>query len=131
MTCPSRHDKLLWYIGEVELGIAPSKATPRLHKASFGTGGDVIRGCRLTDVEAVAERQAGRDIVVCGPSLADNYDLAEKIERAANGNCKPCPPHFAMGPGALPHFQPDPRGTRTGHTFYETTKRKSKKAKKP
>jgi hypothetical protein len=97
----------------------------------LGTGGDVIRGDQITEAEAVVERKTGCDVVVCGQNLVDNYDLAEKIETAANGNCKPCPPHFAMGPGALPHFQPDPRGALQGHTFYETVKRKSKKPKKP
>jgi hypothetical protein len=33
-----------------------------------------------------------------------------------------------MGPGALPHFQPDPRPPE-GHCFYETTTRKSKRPK--
>lgn len=105
-------------------------APPKIYKATFGTGGDIIRGHQITEAEAVVERQAGLDVVVCGQNLVDNYNLAERIETAANGMCKPCPPHFAMGPGALPHFQPEPRGTRQGHTFYETTKRKSKKPKK-
>ena len=103
---------------------------PKVYKATFGTGGDVVRGDQISEGEAVQERQAGNDVVVCGPNLADNYDLAEKIESTANGNCKPCPPHVAMGPGALPHFQPDPRGTVMGHTFYETVKRRAKKPKK-
>ncbi|HQU43415.1 MAG: hypothetical protein B7Z73_06585 [Planctomycetia bacterium 21-64-5] len=104
-------------------------APPKIYTATFGTGGDVVRGRQITEAEAVRERQSDHNVVVCGQNLADNYDLAEKIETAANGNCKPCPPHSAMGPGALPHFQPDPRGMRQGHTFYETAKRKSKKPK--
>jgi hypothetical protein len=103
---------------------------PRIYKATFGTGGDVVRGDEITEAEAVAERAAGRDVVVCGQELNENYDLAEKIERTANGNCKACPPHQSMGPGALPHFQPDPRPP-DGHCFYETTRRKSKKPKRP
>jgi hypothetical protein len=101
-----------------------------MYRATFGTGGEVVRGDRITETEAVIERQAGQDVVVCGQNLADNYDLAEKIETASNGHCKPCPPHYAMGPGALPHFQPDPRGPQ-GHTFYETAKRKSRKPRRP
>jgi hypothetical protein len=108
----------------------PAIAPPRIYKALFGTGGDIIRGQEITEVEAIAERKAGFDVVVCGLRMMDNRDLAEKIERAANGKCKPCPPHVAMGPGAMYHFQPDPRPP-DGHCFYETSKRKSKKATKP
>jgi hypothetical protein len=107
-----------------------ARPLPRIDKATFGTGGDVIRGAEITEGGAIAERKAGRDIVVCGPDLNDNRDCAERIEMSANGNCKACPPHAAMGPGALPHFQPDPRPP-DGHCFYETTTRKSKKPKAP
>jgi len=107
-----------------------SATHPRIYNATLGTGGDVIRGAELTEPEAVLERRAGRDVVVCGKNLSDNRDLAERIEKTANGKCRACPPHFAMGPGALPHFQPDPRPPE-GHCFYETTKRKSIKSKAP
>lgn len=109
---------------------SPTVPPPKIYKALFGTGGDVIRGQEITEAEAVTDRKAGLDVVVCGLTMMDNRDLAEKIERAANGNCKPCPPHMAMGPGAMYHFQPDPRPP-DGHCFYETNKRKSKKATKP
>lgn len=109
-------------------GNLQARPLPRIYEATFGTGGDVVRGIEITAVDAVAERKTGRDVVVCGPNLNDNRDLAKSIETAANGNCKACPPHVAMGPGALPHFQPDPRPP-AGHCFYETTTRKSKMAK--
>ena len=102
-----------------------AKSRPRIYKATLGTGGDVLRGSALSEPDAVTERQAGRDVVVCGQDTIANRDLAQRIEQAANGNCKACPPHFAMGPGALPHFQPDPRPPE-GHCFYETKTRKSK-----
>jgi hypothetical protein len=112
-------------------GAAPSP--PKIYKAILGAGGDVIRGAQITEAEAATERQAGRDVVVCGQILLDNYSLAAKIERAANGGCRACPPHYMMGPGAMFHFHADPRPP-DGHCFYETVKRKSKKkktAKKP
>ncbi len=109
---------------------ADKRTPPRIFKAVFGTGGDVIRGSEITEAEAIVERKAGRDVVVCGTDLPGNRDLAEHIESTANGNCKGCPPHAAMGPGALPHFQPDPRPPE-GHSFYETTTRKSKKPRTP
>lgn len=107
---------------------AGTTVTPRIHKAVLGTGGDVLRGAEIREAEAIVERQAGRDVVVCGSSLSDNYDMAEKIETSANGNCQAHPPHKMAGPGALPHFQPNPRPP-DGHCFYETVKRKSKKPK--
>jgi len=90
----------------------------------------VLRGAEITEIEAIAERKAGRDIVVCGQNPDDNRACAEKTEMTANVNCKACPPHAAMGPGALPHFQPDLRPP-DGHCFYETTTRRSKKPKAP
>jgi hypothetical protein len=114
-------------------GAAPSAGSgnplPKIYKAILGTGGDVIRGAEITEAASVIERKAGRDVVVCGPNLRDNYALAEKIETTANGNCKACPPHYVMGPGAMFHFHADPRPP-DGHCFYETTKHKAKKAKK-
>ncbi|HEV7226637.1 MAG TPA: hypothetical protein VGN42_28275 [Pirellulales bacterium] len=112
------------------LGKTPAMPRPRIYRALQGTGGDVLRGGALSEADAVKERQAGRDVVVCGQDTIANRDLAEKIEKTANGNCKACPPHYAMGPGALPHFQPDPRPP-DGHCFYETKTRKSKQPKKP
>jgi hypothetical protein len=112
-------------------GVKPATSggpLPKIYKAMLGTGGDVVRGIEITEALAIAERQAGRDVVVCGSILGDNRSAARKIETAANGICKACPPHQAMGPGALPHFQPDPRPP-DGHCFYETAQRKAKKAK--
>ena len=103
---------------------------PRIYKGIVGTGGDVIRGVEIDEPTAIAERKAGRDVVVCGPELGDNRDLAKKIETVANGNCVEHSPHPSSGPGALFHFQPDPRPP-DGHCFFESKTRKSRKAKKP
>ena len=108
-----------------------SHPTPKIYKAVCGTGGDVIRGVEISETDAVLERQAGRDVVVCGQSMPVNRKLAETIEKAAHGQCIPCPPHIHQGPGAMYHFHPDPRTKAAGHCFYETTTRKSVKSKPP
>ena len=63
----------------------------------------------MSDAEAIVERQAGRDVVVCGDDLAINRSTAERIETSANGVSKRCPPHVNAGPNALPHYQPKSR----------------------
>jgi hypothetical protein len=73
--------------------------------------------------EAVAERMAGRDVVVCGSDTRANRNLARLIE-SRRGPYAPGAPHKKLGPYALPHFQPAPRPP-AGHTFYETEKRKA------
>ena len=90
---------------------------PRIFKAVIGTGGDILRGAELSESDAIAERKAGRDVVVCGQDLGDNRDVARKIETAANGNCVEHPPHSSAGPGSLFHFQPDRRPPE-GHSFF-------------
>jgi hypothetical protein len=103
----------------------PTGPPARVYKATQGNLGRVHRGVEITPVEAVAERGAGRDIVVCGDDLAANRALARAIE-AQVGPYKPEPPHKYLGPFALPHFQPDPRPP-AGHSFYETPKLKAAK----
>jgi hypothetical protein len=98
---------------------------PQICKATLADHGDVFKGASITEAQAVAERAAGRDVVVCGDDLNVNRALAQKIEHTANGRYKRCPPHASAGPSALPHFQPDPRPP-DGHTFYETTNRKAR-----
>lgn len=96
-----------------------------IFSATLGTTGEVRRGRGLNELEAIAERKAGRDVVICGDDLATNRATAERIETAANGLSKRCPPHVNAGPKALPHYQPKSRPP-AGHTFYETDKRKAK-----
>ena len=78
----------------------------------------------ITEVQAVALRHMGRDVVVRGPVVAANKAIARAIEQAVNGvgHYKRCNPHVNAGPHALPHYQPDPRPPQ-GHTFYETANR--------
>jgi hypothetical protein len=44
--------------------VIETEPPPKIYKASLGIGGDVIRGAQLGEAAAVAERRAGRDIVV-------------------------------------------------------------------
>lgn len=99
-------------------------APPTLFEASLAPNGAVIKGPSIAQAVAEARRKAGLDVVVCGPNLTANRQLAGQIERNANGNVKRCPPHASAGPHALPHYQPDPRPP-DGHTFYETPNRKA------
>jgi hypothetical protein len=48
--------------------------------------GDVIRGrAEIRESEAIVLRQQGIDVVVCGNDLVANRELAEGIEKAAQG----------------------------------------------
>jgi hypothetical protein len=78
----------------------------------------------LSQADAILRRQAGQDVMVCGPDPFANAKQAYAIESAV-GPCKPDGPHVDVaGARALPHFQqkkPPP----DGHTFYETPIRKA------
>ena len=51
--------------------------SPTIHYASAtGPDGAVYRGPTCSKVEAVAWRNAGKDVVICGDSPAANQDLA-------------------------------------------------------
>jgi len=102
----------------------PSLPQAKIFEAALGVDGKVNRGAILTQAQAEFRRQAGYDVVVCGPNLGENRRLAGLIETNANGTAKRCPPHSSAGVHALPHYQPDPRGP-DGHTFYETPNRKA------
>ena len=78
----------------------------RICKAMRGNLGRVIRGAEITEREAVLERLAGHDIVVCDGGFKANRALARKIESQV-GPCKEEPAHTDIGPYALPHFQPN------------------------
>lgn len=98
---------------------------PLIYRANLGANGAVIKGALIAQAQAEALRQAGDDVVVCGPNLAANRALARMVENNANGQYKRCPPHRSAGPHALPHYQPMPRGQKKGHAFYETANRKA------
>jgi hypothetical protein len=95
----------------------------RIFKATRGSLGRVIREIEITEEEAVAERRAARDIVVCDGSAVENRRLAWRIESTV-GPCYREDPHRKAGPYALPHYQqesPPPEG----HSFYETEHKKA------
>lgn len=70
--------------------------------------------------EAIAERIAGRDVVVCGPVLRTNIQIAEKVEAAATGNQHQLHrAHLDRGKKALSHWQHETNQI-SGHTFFES-----------
>src|SRR5262245_16741006 len=96
--------------------------SPTIHEATCVPGG-VRRGAVISEAEAVARRQGGLDIVVCGDDSVENRDVAEQIEQQVGGPYFHDGPHrMRIGPGALPHWQqrPIPSGSPAGHSFYET-----------
>jgi hypothetical protein len=105
---------------------AAAAATPsKIYKATRGSLGRVVRGAEITEAEAVLERRAGRDIVVCEGAPRVNRAVAQKIENAVGPNERQ-DPHRSAGPYALPHFQPRQRPPE-GHSFYETAGKKAAK----
>ncbi len=93
-------------------------------EAACRRDGAVVRGVAVTHAAAVQRRQAGSDVVVCGPDKGVNRSQAEAIERAANGVCQRHQYHPSTGLLGLPHWQPVTRPP-AGHTFYEVDKRKA------
>jgi hypothetical protein len=102
---------------------------PEIYEATRAKDGSdaVDRGGILTKAQAVARRQAGEDIVVCGPDTFRNDRVAREIEEAATPAGNPPPiyqgPHG--GPLSLPNWQqkaPPPEG----HRFHETPVRKAR-----
>jgi hypothetical protein len=104
--------------------VSTERAAPHIYEAHLTRRGAVSRGTKITEAEAIVQRQLGYDIVVCGPDHPANRRLAGRIERMANGVAKRCPPHASAGNHALPHYQPLNRPP-MGHAFYETDKRKA------
>lgn len=102
---------------------APALKPAKIFKATLGSRGRVIRGAEVAEADAVLERTAGRDIVVCEGDRKTNRRLAKWIESQV-GPYKDEAPHDDLGPYALPHFQPEPRPPE-GHSFYETENRKA------
>lgn len=101
-------------------------APPEIYEASrdFDGSGGVSRGGLLTQTQAEARRQAGLDVVVCGPDTVANQLLAADIEAAAGPWTHHLPNLVSTGPRALPHYQQRRKPPR-GHTFYETASNKA------
>jgi hypothetical protein len=99
-----------------------------IHEAERAPGpsGAVLWGAAIDFDGAVARRKLGQDVVVRGNDVEVNRRLALKIESAV-GPAKRAAPHSLLaGPLALPHFQ-QVTAPPTGHTFYETDKRKARR----
>jgi hypothetical protein len=111
----------------------PEPVKPTIHGAELESGpsGRVVQGAEIDFAAAVARRQTGRNIVVCGEDAVANKRLASQIEEAV-GPCQRADPHQRhAGPYALPHYQQtrrQPPGP-AGHTFYETTRRKARRTR--
>jgi len=108
--------------------LPPPPPLPTVHEAEreSGPSGAILRGAELDLAAAVARRQAGEDVVICGPDLDANRQLAYRVESGVGPASKPQAPHKIAGPLTLPHFHQRNRSP-DGHTFYETDKRKTKK----
>jgi hypothetical protein len=112
----------------VPVAAPPAPPEPTIHEAERAPGpsGAVLRGAELELAAAVARRQAGLDVVVCGPNTDANRRLAYRVESAVGPPTWPQTPHRRAGPLALPHYHQLSRSP-DGHTFYETDRRKSRK----
>jgi hypothetical protein len=76
----------------------PAATPPTIYEARLRLDGGVQKVRQISLSDAVANRQRGHDVVVCGGDLAANRSLAESIEQQANGRWKRCPPHASAGP---------------------------------
>lgn len=109
-------------------GTSPPAPAPTIYEADLASGpsGGVWRGAEIDFDSAVARRQAGLDVVVCGEDGDATRRLASRIESAVGPPSRPQPPERRAGPLALPHFHQRSREPK-GHLFYETEHRKARK----
>jgi hypothetical protein len=116
---------------EAQEGTSPAPASspaPTIHEAELAPGpsGAVLFGPEIDFDTAVAQRQAGQDVVVRGNDTDSNRRIAYRIEAVVGPPTRPQPPERQAGPLALPHFHQQSRDP-VGHLFYETEKRKARK----
>ena len=102
--------------------LAPSTATT-IYTATLESRGRVLRWKQISFLEAVQERLASRNIVVCDGAESENRKLVQQIESAVGPYIRQSP-HASAGLFALPHFQ-QKQAPSTGHSFYETDRRKA------
>jgi hypothetical protein len=95
-----------------------------------GPSGVVLRGPEIDFAVAVARRQAGLNVVVCGDDLDANRRLAYAIESSVGPVTRPQKPHKNAGPMSLPHFHQLSRRP-DGHCFYQTATPPRKARKSP
>src|SRR5262245_61614659 len=105
----------------------PPPEPPKIHEATLASGpsGAVLKGAEIDLLTAIARRQAGLNVVVCGDDHRANRHVAQVVE-AAVGPYVLQRFHPTAGPAAMPHYQqkqPPPEG----HCFYETAQRKARK----
>jgi len=105
----------------------PPAEPAKIFEAELASGpsGAVLRGVEIDMTGAIARRQAGENIVVCGGSLRANRQLAQSVESAIGPYERQVPHDELAGPLALPHFQQGDRAFR-GHAFYETENRRAR-----
>jgi hypothetical protein len=69
-----------------------------------------VKGSEISEAEAIQERQAEREVVVCGNDPDLNNEKAKTIEHAASGSYVR---HGNHRPNGLNHYQPCPAAGRT------------------
>lgn len=132
MVCFRRYNKNGMAAKKKKQKVQPVAAEPpTIHEAEPGSGpsGIIIRGNEIDLATAIARRQSGQDVVVCGNDLRANRTLARLIEQGVGPPTRPQEPHKKAGPFALPHFHQESRDP-AGHTFYETDNLQKKARKK-
>jgi hypothetical protein len=99
---------------------------PTIHEAELASGasGGVYRGAEIDLATAVARRQNGENVLVCGDDLKANRRLAEQVEAVVGPYVRSAPHKRYADPRALPHFQQQ-NAEHEGHTFYETAQQKA------
>jgi hypothetical protein len=94
-----------------------------------GPDGAVERGdVPISENDAIARLQAGKDVVVCGKERRANRNKARELTQAAFGGFEEDAPHD--GRMALPHFHPPNRTPEDTHAFFEAPPRHARKRKK-
>lgn len=104
-------------------GRGQARKEPQVFTATLRPDGSVGRGTEINEQQAVLERKAERDVVVCGDDRDTNSELAKRIEITASGAYVRHAKHRPLG---LDHYQPRSRPP-AGHTFYETKRSKARK----
>ncbi len=93
-----------------------------------GPDGMVERGdAPISEADAIAYLQAGRDIVVCGPERRANRNKARELTVQAFGGFVGDEVH--EGRMALYHFHPLNRTPEDTHAFFETKRKHARKRK--